>query len=408
MAEDFISVLRDRGFIHQMTDATELSVLSRARGLHPYVGFDLTAQHLHVGSLIQLMVLRWAMRFKLEPVVVLGEFTTRIGDPTGRKTARPMLNEGTISGNRNGIERDIRRVVYDDYGDITILSNVDWLEDVSLSEYLIDFAALFSVNKMLAQDSIKTRLDAQDSLSVLEFNYSLFQAMDFYFLNEEEGCNVQMGGSDQWGNIVAGVDLIRRKGGGAAYGITTPLMTNAAGEKMGKTAGGAIWLHEDGTSIDDFWQFWRNVEDVKVREFLLLFTELPIGEIDTLMAGDINVSKKRLATEVTRIVHSEEKARSAQARAEAMFEGSAFDNLEPILIYPPLVENTIINLVAHLMKSSKGEARRLCDQNAVRLDDEVMAGTTVLARVIREDVPFTLTVGKKNRFRLIVGESGIQ
>jgi tyrosyl-tRNA synthetase len=413
MTNDFISFIHERGFINQTTNREELDVLSRANAVHPYIGFDLTADSLHVGSLIQLMVLRWAEAANIRSTVLLGDFTTRVGDPTGRKDARPVLSPEQAMKNHEGIRNTIfgQRAGLSNILDISkhdVVSNDEWLLNMGLLEYLTEYAPLFSVNRMLAMDSVKDRIADNGHMSVLEFNYSLFQAIDFLHLNDG-GCNLQIGGSDQWSNILSGIDLIRRKNNRTAYGLTTPLMTNAAGEKMGKTAGGALWLSAAKTPVDDFWQFWRNVEDAKVSQFLGLFTELPMDEVTRLRAiggQEINEVKKILATEATRIVHGDNAAKKAAATAQALFESADPASQEPILVLYP--EQPLYELVAKVMNVSKSEARRLCDQNAVKIDNQVMETNFIVARIVREGVPFMLSVGKKHRFRMEVGESGIQ
>jgi tyrosyl-tRNA synthetase len=410
MTNDFISTLHERGFINQTTNREELDVLSKANAVQPYIGFDLTADSLHVGSLIQLMVLRWAETTNIGSTVLFGEFTTRVGDPTGRKDARPVLSDDTIARNRVGIHDTI-------FGSKTTMSaildkslhntetNDNWLKNMPLLEYLTEYAATASVNRMLAMDSVKDRLADTGHMSVLEFNYSLFQAIDFLHLNDA-GCNLQIGGSDQWSNILSGIDLIRRKNNRTAYGLTTPLMTNAAGEKMGKTAGGAIWLSAAKTPVDEFWQFWRNVEDEKVGQFLGLFTEFPMEEVErlrTISGQEINEVKKMLATEVTRIVHGDDAAKRALANANAAFEGGDFSTLSLVRISGDHGSKPISHVVAVLAGVSKSEALRLITQGGVKLDGTKLEKNFTLGDIMPSEVEFRIDVGKKSAFRVIMG-----
>lgn len=407
MTADFISILRERGLVHQCTAMDELLILSKANAVRPYIGFDLTADSLHVGSLIQLMVLRWAAKSGIRSTILLGGFTSRVGDPTGRKDARPMLSIADVIRNQSGIERVIYSIL--DYSNHDIANNDDWLRHISLSDFITQYAPLFSVNRMLAMDSVKARLAAQDTMSVMEFNYSLFQAIDFLHLNDG-GVNLQIGGSDQWANIISGVDLIRRKKSVTAYGLTTPLMTNSAGEKMGKTAGGAIWLSATKTPVQDFFQFWRNIEDTKVEEFLRLFTELPLPTISSIMAGDINAAKERLAHEVTAIVHGVSAATKALRTAKAVFGGEGAidpDTIQTISL--PLLDAPLNHLVAAVASVSKSEAARLIEQRGVKIDTKVGDRTETLVLAENHIVgdllagittPFILKVGKNRAFPL--------
>jgi tyrosyl-tRNA synthetase len=402
MDNDFYAILKARGFVHQCTNEQDLSVLSRAGAAVPYIGFDLTADSLHVGSLIQLMVLRIAHQSGITPTVLFGTFTSRVGDPTGRRDARPMLNTSDLAANLFGIENVINRIL----GSARFhnVTNSEWLQGMSLIDYLTEYAPHFSVNRMLTMDSVRDRLETQSSMSVLEFNYSSFQAIDFLHLNGH-GCNLQIGGSDQWSNIISGIDLIRRKKNRLAFGLTTPLLTNVAGEKMGKSAGGAVWLSKEKTPVGDFWQFWRNVEDAKVRQFLGLFTDLPMAEVERLgaLAGaEINEAKKILATEVTKIVHGDAAANKALRDATAVFEKEDFSNAPLVQCDADMVGKPVSALIAHVTKESKSQAVRLINQKAVLIDNKPFEADV---RFGVEDgfnpsEPFVLRVGKNRVFRI--------
>ena len=317
MESELLTTLEERGFIHQATNLEGLDEFASKNPVVAYIGFDLTADSLHVGSLIQIMVLRWLKKLGHKPIVLFGEATTRIGDPSGKSSQRPMLTSEQIEHNREGIMRVIDRLV----GHCHHVTNASWFaeDSPSYTNFLEAYGRHFTINRMLTFDSVKTRLNRNAPLTFLEFNYMLMQAIDFLKLNEKEDCVLQIGGSDQWGNIINGVELIRKINAQEAFGLTTPLMTNSAGEKMGKSAGNAIWLDPDKTSAFEFWQFWRNVEDKKVGEFLKLFTELSMDDIFALemfSGKEINKAKIALATEVTALVHgratAEEVARLAQ------------------------------------------------------------------------------------------------
>lgn len=406
MTNDFLSILRERGFVHQTTNDDEIAVLSKAGALNIYVGFDLTADGLHVGSLIQLMLLRWARATNTRVTVLLGGFTTRIGDPTGRKDARAPLDRATIDDNYQAIKLEIDDIVNDQDGEGNFANNASWLDDLSFADFLVDFAPMFSVNRMLAMDSVKNRLESDNGLTMMEFTYSLLQAIDFLELNTVEGCNLQIGGRDQWSNILSGVDLIRRKTSRQAYGLTTPLMTNAAGEKMGKTAGGAVWLSSQKTSPFEFWQFWRNVEDAKVQEFLGLFTELPMDEVRRLGAlsgSEINEAKKILATEITRIVHGIDEADAACQTAAGAFEQGNFENIPITHLPSSIFDRPLSDMVAKACGCSRNEARRLVTGRAVKINGELFVEDHVLTSIMPiMTEPFRLDVGKKNVYRIAV------
>ena len=303
-SSEFMRVLSERGFIHQCTDEAGLDALAADGRVSAYIGFDCTADSLHVGSLVQIMMLRWLQTTGHRPIVLLGGGTTKIGDPSGRDQARGLLSEEAIAANKEGIRRSFSSFLSfgDGAGDALLVDNADWLDTLGYIPLLRDIGAHFSINRMLTFDSVRLRLDREQPLSFLEFNYMILQAYDFLELSRREDCRLQMGGSDQWGNIVNGVELARRIDGRGLYGLTTPLVTLASGAKMGKTAQGAVWLNPDRLSAYDYWQYWRNTHDDDVVPFMKLFTELPLGEIarhEALEGAELNDSKKLLANEAT-------------------------------------------------------------------------------------------------------------
>ncbi len=399
MKSELIHTLQERGFINQATNLDGLDELAAAQKITAYIGFDLTANSLHVGSLIQIMVLRHLARHEHTPLILLGDATTRIGDPTGKSATRPLLTQADIAANRHGIEKVFHRLV----DDPVFVSNDSWFNDTTtLFDYLHVFGPHFSINRMLSFDSVKSRL-AAGSLSFLEFNYMLMQAIDFYQLAVKQDCVLQIGGSDQWGNIINGVELVRRKTSQEVFGLTTPLVTNSAGEKMGKTADGAIWLDPDKTSAFEFWQFWRNVEDAKVGEFLRLFTDLHLDEIlrlEILGGNELNEAKKILATEVTALVHG----RATAEHSALLAAGAPTDELSsdcmPMHVITSDEFGEGMTLAQILLDSglvtSKGEADRMASNNGVKINGHTVRDVrTPLPRNAFEGSNFLLAVGKK-------------
>ena len=370
---DFLQEAQTRGFVHQVTDAEAFSARLRAGTVAGYIGFDATADSLHVGSLVQIMLLRLMQTTGHKPVVLMGGGTTKVGDPSFRDEARPLLTDPQIELNKAGIRR-----VFDAFlrfgegpSDAIMLDNAEWLDALRYVPFLRDIGRHFSVNRMLTMDSVKLRLEREQNLSFLEFNYMLLQAYDFLELNRRAGVTLQMGGSDQWGNIIMGTDLLRRVDGKEAFGVTTPLITTASGAKMGKTASGAVWLNAERVSPYDYWQFWRNTEDGDVGRFLGLFTEVPMDEVHRLAAlqgAEINDAKKVLATEACALLHGRDAAESAAETARRAFEqGEAAESLPSVTVSLPV---GIVDLLAEAkLVSSKGEARRLIAQGGVRLND---------------------------------------
>jgi len=328
LKSDFLRILTERGFVHQCSDKPGLDALAAKGKVVAYVGYDCTAPSLHVGSLISIMMLHWLQKSGGKPIVLMGSGTTRVGDPSGKDETRKILTVEQIESNKEGMRQAFSKFLKFGSGktDAIDSDNVQWLVPLNYIEFLRDVGRHFSVNRMLTMDSAKLRLDREQELSFIEFNYMLLQAYDFVELARHYGCNLQMGGSDQWGNIVNGIDLGRRMGTEQLHGLTCPLLTTASGAKMGKTASGAVWLNETQLSVYDYWQYWRNAEDADVKRFLKLFTTLPLTEIEKLAALDgaeINEAKKVLATEATAMLHGREKADVASETARKTFEQGA-------------------------------------------------------------------------------------
>ena len=390
---DLLRVLDERGYVHQMTDATGLDALAARQVVPGYVGFDATAPSLHVGSLVQIMLLRRLQQTGHKPVVVMGGGTTRIGDPTGRDESRKMLTDEAIEANIVGIRTAFERLLAfgDGPTDAVMVNNHDWLGQLGYIELLQEVGTHFTINRMLTFDSVRLRLDREQPMTFLEFNYMILQGYDFRHLSREMGVRLQMGGSDQWGNIVNGVELGRRMDGAELYGLTTPLLTTADGAKMGKTAAGAVWLNEAQLPSWDFWQYWRNVDDRDVGRFLRLFTDLPLNEIarlEGLGGAEINAAKVVLANEVTRLVRGEDAARSAETTAAATFAGGGTGSDLPALA---LADGMTFAgaLTALGFAASNGEAKRKIAEGAVRLDGETVSDPAAPAR------PGRISLGKK-------------
>ncbi|QDJ10960.1 Tyrosyl-tRNA synthetase [Roseomonas mucosa] len=378
--DDFLHAARERGFIHQVTDEESLVARLKAGPLPTYAGFDLTADSLHVGHLLPIMLLRLLQRCGHKPVVLMGGGTTRIGDPSFRDEVRPLLSDETIAHNKAGIRRAFEAFLAfgDGPTDAIELDNAEWLDKLEYIPFLRDVGRHFSVNRMLTMDSVRLRLDREQPLSFLEFNYMLLQSYDFLELNRRYGVGLQLGGRDQWGNIIMGTDLVRRVAGQEAFGVTTILLTTASGAKMGKTAAGAVWLNADRLSPYDYWQFWRNTEDADVARFLALFTDLPMAEVRRLgaLAGaEVNEAKKILATEASAILHGRAAAEAAAETARATFEaGTLAEDLPTVSAALPAAVLDL--LVAAGFVASKGEARRLVRGGGVRLNDEPVGDET--------------------------------
>jgi tyrosyl-tRNA synthetase len=403
---DFLRTLDERGFIHQISDEAGLDELFAKETVTAYIGFDPTAPSLHAGGLIQIMMLHWMQQTGHRPISLMGGGTGMVGDPSFKDDARQLMTIDTIESNIASIKRVFAN--YLSYGegakDAMMINNGDWLRDINYLEFLRDVGRHFSVNRMLSFDSVKTRLDREQSLSFLEFNYMILQAYDFVELNKRYGCRLQMGGSDQWGNIVNGIDLGHRMGTPQLYALTSPLLTTASGAKMGKSLNGAVWLNPDMLSAYDFWQYWRNTEDADVSRFLKLYTTLPMDEIARLSAlagSEINEVKKILATEVTTMLHGRENAEQAAETARKTFEeGALADNLPSIDVAKSELEAGI-GLLALIVKAglaaSNGEARRHVQGGAVRINDVAISDErkVIGSGEVTADGVIKLSLGKK-------------
>jgi len=407
---DFMRVMIERGFLADCTDYQGFDEALNKGVVPGYIGFDATASSLHVGSLIQIMTLRWLQKTGHKPITLMGGGTTKVGDPSFRAEERPLLTPDQIDANISGIKSVFANyVTYGDGAtDALMLNNDEWLADLNYLDFLRDIGRHFSVNRMLSFESVKSRLDREQSLSFLEFNYMILQAYDFLELNRRYGCLVQFGGSDQWGNIVNGIDLTRRVLDHEIYGMTTPLLTTSDGKKMGKTADGAIWLNAGMRSPYEFWQFWRNTTDADVGRFLKLYTELDVDECDRLgaLAGaEINAAKIVLANEVTGLLHGTEAAQAAEATAREVFEkGGMGEDLPTLTLSAAELQDgiSVVQLItrAGLAKSGK-EAKRLIGENGARLNDAPLTDSGMMISAGDLAEPIKLSAGKK-RHALVV------
>ncbi|ALI56039.1 tyrosine--tRNA ligase [Celeribacter marinus] len=402
---DFMAVMIERGFLADCTDYQGLDE-AFAKGVVPaYIGFDATAKSLHVGSLIQIMMLRWLQKTGHQPITLMGGGTTKVGDPSFRADERPLLDDAAINANIAGIQKVFSAYIdYDTEADnkALMLNNAEWLEDLNYLEFLRDIGRHFSVNRMLSFESVKSRLDREQSLSFLEFNYMILQAYDFLELNRRYGCLLQMGGSDQWGNIVNGIDLTRRVLDHEIYGLTSPLLTTSDGKKMGKSLSGAIWLNPDMLSPYEFWQFWRNTTDADTGRFLKLYTELPVDECERLGAlegSEINAAKIILANEVTTLLHGADAAAAAEATAREVFEkGGMGDDLPTLDLTADEIGDgiSIVQLFVRSGLAGSGkEAKRLFSDNGAKVNDadQKDAGLMITADMLA--TPMKLSAGKK-------------
>ncbi len=396
--------MMERGFLADCTDYQALDDAFVAGVVPGYIGFDATARSLHVGSLIQIMMLRWLQKCGGKPIVLMGGGTTKVGDPSFRAEERPLLTNAQIDDNIAGIKRAFSPYVTFGQGpnDAEMVNNAEWLDDLNYLTFLRDIGKHFSVNRMLSFESVKSRLDREQSLSFLEFNYMILQAYDFLELNRRYGCLLQMGGSDQWGNIVNGVDLTRRVIGGEVFGLTTHLLTTSDGNKMGKSAAGAVWLNADMRSPYEFWQFWRNTTDADVGRFLKLYTELPVTECDRLGAlggSDINAAKIVLANEVTTLLHGADAAKAAEATAREVFEqGGIGVDLEVISIPRDQIGAGMANthfLVATALVASGKEAKRLISEKGLRYNNELVIDANGLVTTEMLAADLKVSIGKK-------------
>src|SRR6056297_1245946 len=401
---DFMRVMIERGYLADCTDYQGLDEALTNGTVTAYIGYDATAKSLHVGHLLNIMMLRWLQKTGHRPITLMGGGTTKVGDPSFRSDERPLLGPDQIAENISGMKRVFARYLAYGQGpsDALMLDNAEWLDGLNYLEFLRDIGRHFSVNRMLSFESVKSRLDREQSLSFLEFNYMILQAYDFLELNRRYGCTLQMGGSDQWGNIVNGIDLTRRVLDHEIYGLTTPLLTTSDGRKMGKSAGGAVWLNADMLSPYEFWQFWRNTLDADVGRFLKLYTELPVDECNRLGAlsgSEINAAKIILANEVTTLLHGAEAARTAEATAREVFEkGGIGDDLPTLeLTRDELAEGlSIVQLFVRtgLAKSGK-DAKRLIAEQGARIDDAPLTDSGLMIDAAALAAPIKLSAGKK-------------
>ncbi|MDB3876866.1 tyrosine--tRNA ligase [Candidatus Pelagibacter ubique] len=403
----FLKEFKDRGFFYQCTGEENLSQLLDKEKIRAYIGFDCTAESLHVGSLLQIMCLRLLQKHGHQPIVLLGGGTTRIGDPSGKDKTRTILSEKEIEKNINNIEKILKNFL-DDKDPKTkpiFVNNYSWLKNLNYISFLRDVGKHFTINKMLSFDSVKIRLEREQSLSYMEFNYMILQAYDFLELNKKEKCMLQIGGSDQWGNIVNGVDLIKRYSNNHVYGLTTPLITLASGAKMGKTESGAVWLDKKFLSSYDYWQFWRNIDDRDVLKFLKIFTDINVDEIENIKDDNINELKILLANKATSMLHGEDEARKCQETAKQTFsENSLGDNLPTTQINKKMLDDNISILdlvILSKLESSKSEIRRLIKGNGIKINGQAISDEKFL---ITEDLfkssLIKLSLGKKKHIKV--------
>ena len=403
----FLKEFKDRGFFYQCTSEDELSKLLDKEKINGYIGFDCTAESLHVGSLLQIMCLRLLQKHGHRPIVLLGGGTTRIGDPSGKDKTRTILSEEEIEKNIKNIEKILK--IFLDINDPKtkpiFVNNYSWLKGLNYISFLRDIGKHFTINKMLSFDSVKTRLEREQSLSYMEFNYMILQAYDFLELNKKENCVLQMGGSDQWGNIVNGVELIKRHSNKQAYGLTTPLITLASGVKMGKTESGAIWLDKKFLSPYDYWQFWRNIDDRDVLKFIKIFTDLSIDEIEKIKKQDINQQKIILANKATSMLHGEKEAKASEETAKKTFsENSLGSTLPSVLINKDQLDkslNIIDLIILSKLENSKSEIRRLIKGNGVKINNQTIDDEKLnITKELFKNNSIKLSLGKKRHVKV--------
>ncbi|WP_417448822.1 tyrosine--tRNA ligase [Kordiimonas sp.] len=405
LKSEFLQILTERDFIHQATDLAALDAKMSEGPISAYIGFDCTARSLHVGSLVQIMMLRWLQKTGHKPIVLMGGGTSKIGDPSGRDESRQLMTDEIITDNMAGI-----RTVFDSlltFGagakDAQMVNNGEWLDTLQYIPLLRDIGTHFTINRMLTFDSVKLRLDREQPLTFLEFNYMILQAYDFMELGKRYGCTLQMGGSDQWGNIINGIELGRRSAGLQLYGLTTPLITTADGKKMGKTASGAVWLNEDHLAAYDFWQFWRNTQDADVGKFLRLFTEIPMEEVrrlELLEGAEINDAKIILANAVTSLVRGKKAAMHAEATARETFvKGGAGADLPSVAVNKNSIQdgiNVVDLFIIAGLGSSKGEVRRLIKQGGAKINDQKIGDAEdIISITALDNGQIKLSAGKK-------------
>ncbi len=402
------SELKERGFIHQCTNEEELSHLIENKKIKFYIGFDCTAKSLHVGSLIQIMIMKLFQKYGHVPIILIGKGTTKIGDPSGKDETRKMLTDDEINANGKNLEKVFSKFLNMSENKTLIRDNAKWLQKLNYVDFLRDYGKHFTINKMLSFDSVKIRLEREQSLSFVEFNYMIFQAYDFYELNKTDDCALQIGGSDQWGNIVNGVELIRRVNNKSAYGLTTPLLTNANGDKMGKTAEGAVWLDEDMLSPYDYWQFWRNVDDQDVIKFIKLFTDMDLKIIKELEKNNKNINELKilLANETTKLLHGKKEAQKAEKIATELFSKDTMSDDMPTLKLKAdeVKQNQYLSdlIVRMEMASSKSESRKLIRGNGVKVNKKSISDEMYVINQsdLENEDGILISVGKKRHFKI--------
>ncbi len=405
---DFLKEFKERGYFYQCTDEKGLSKKLNEESIRGYIGFDCTAQSLHVGSLLQIMCLRLMQKHGHKPIVLIGGGTTRIGDPSGKDKTRKILDEKEIEKNIKRIEKILKKFLDTDNEKVSpiFVNNYSWLKNLNYISFLRDIGKHFTINKMLSFDSVKLRLEREQSLSYMEFNYMILQAYDFLELNKKQNCLLQIGGSDQWGNIVNGVELTKRYLSNEVYGLTTELITLASGSKMGKTESGAIWLDKELFSVFDYWQFWRNTDDRDVPKFLKMFTDLDLNEIKNINKLDINQQKIILANEATSMLHGAKETKEAENLAKNTFsEDSSGKNLPDTKIDKSNIDDDIINLISNIEKNlSKSEIRRLIKSNGIKINNKTISNEKfkISKELMDKDNFIKLSIGKKKHYKIVI------
>ena len=403
----FLKEFKSRGYLYQCTNENNLSKLLDKKLIKGYIGFDCTAESLHVGSLLQIMCLRLLQKYGHKPIVLIGGGTTRIGDPSGKDKTRKILTEKEIDKNIKNIEKILKNYLSSENPKTKpiFVNNFSWLKNLNYISFLRDIGKHFTINKMLTFDSVKTRLEREQSLSYMEFNYMILQAYDFLELNKKKDCDLQIGGSDQWGNIVNGVELIKRFSNKESFGLTTPLITLASGAKMGKTESGAIWLDKNLLSAYDYWQFWRNTDDRDVIKFLKYFTDLEINEIEKIKNQNINDLKIILANKATSMLHGEKAAKNSEKTAQEVFTGGLLgSSLPSVKITPEEIEkkiNIIDLIILSKLEKSKSEIRRLIKGNAIKINDNIIFDEKlIINKELFKNSYLKLSIGKKRHIKI--------
>ena len=404
----FLKEFKDRGYFYQCTNENDLSDLLDKKSINAYIGFDSTASSLHVGSLMQIMCLRLLQNHGHRPIVLLGGGTTRIGDPSGKEETRKILSEKQIEKNIKNIQNVFKIFLKTNNPKLKpiFVNNYKWLGKLNYIKFLREIGRHFTINKMLSFDSVKLRLEREQSLSYMEFNYMILQAYDFLELNKSKNCLMQIGGSDQWGNIVNGVELIKRQSGNQAYGLTTPLITLASGVKMGKTEKGAVWLDKKMLSPYDYWQFWRNTDDRDVIKFLKMFTDISLNEIEKIKENNINDLKIVLANKATEMLHGKKASQESEKMATSTFkEDSSGENLPNIKINKDILNKNIVELVSYVVKNiSKSEIRRLIKSNGIKINNQLENNEKFIIndKLFLEKKFIKLSIGKKKHYKIVI------